>query len=324
MTAVPSQPRPRPTWRVVAGVVLFCLFAPATLFALPLAGLVFAGRPRTRADAIIAMAAAGFSLWWLWQPGDLADQVLRAAAVMGTAAFVLTAVLTSWSVTHRALVSIAAAATAMAALLVAVGRTWWELGWTVAHHAGFVARLSYGSVYNAVARGADGLPTTSSAQWLKGLAAWLDTTVQMMAAYYPATIALQMLAGFALATAVCQFLATPAPGSPLGRLREFRFSEHLGWCVAIPLLVFLIPKLADGRIAAGNLLIVTVALYALRGVAVVTFGLAMSGAGGLVLSTAIALAIVFMLPVVLAGTVLLGVLDAGLDLRRRWTTPAGD
>jgi hypothetical protein len=146
-----------------------------------------------------------------------------------------------------------------------------------------------------------------------------------MSAYYPAVIALQLLVGFWLATAVCRYLATPAPGTPLGRLREFRFSEHLGWGVVLPLVIFFIPRLAAGRIAAGNLLIVTTALYSLRGVAVVAFGVAMTGGGGLMLGSAIVLAILFMSPVVLAGTVLLGVLDTGLDLRRRWAQPpAGD
>src|SRR5690348_10380779 len=106
MAAVPDQPRRRPLWRVVAGVVLYSLFAPPALLALPLAGLVLASRPRSRGDAVLAFAALAFGVVWLWQPGDLADQVVRAAAVIGTTAFVLTAVTTSWSVAHRAIVSI--------------------------------------------------------------------------------------------------------------------------------------------------------------------------------------------------------------------------
>ncbi|HEY2825740.1 MAG TPA: DUF2232 domain-containing protein [Gemmatimonadales bacterium] len=319
MTAAPGQPPRVSLRRAVVGVVLYCFFAPAALLALPLAALLLASRPRTRGDAFLAIVAGGFSLWWLWQPGDLADQVLRAAAVMGTAAFVLTALATQWSVTHRAVVAIGAAASAVAAWLAVVGRTWWELGWSVAHRAGFAARQSLSVVYGVMSR--DGQPTPGAAQWLKQAGTMMDTTVQLMSAYYPATVALQMLAGFALATLLCRHLTTPAPGVPLGRLREFRFSEHLGWGAAIPLMILLIPKLAAAKVAAGNVLVVTVALYALRGTAVVAFALAMTGGGGLLLSVAIAFAIVFMSPVVLAGTVFLGVLDAGLDLRRRWTSP---
>lgn len=320
MTAASGQPPRGSLRRVVVGAVLYSLFAPAALLALPLAGLLLAARPRSRGDALLAALAGGFGVWWLLQPGDLADQVMRAAAIIGTVVFAGVAIHTTISVTHRALAAVAAAGAAVAALLAVMGRSWWEIGWSVSHRAGFVARQSFGLVWALAPRGADGLPTSNANRMLVDLEQWINGTVQLMGAYYPATIALQMLAAFALATAICRHLVTPTPGVPLGRLREFRFSEHLGWAVAVPLVVLLIPRLADARLAAGNVLVVTVALYALRGLAVVAFGLALTG-GGLVLQMAIALAVVFMLPVVLAGSILLGVLDAGLDLRRRWANP---
>jgi Sec-independent protein secretion pathway component TatC len=59
----------------------------------------------------------------------------------------------------------------------------------------------------------------------------------------------------------------------------------------------------------------------LRGSAVVVFGLALTGGPGLITTGIMAFSVVFMLPIVLTGTILLGVVDTGLDLRRRWSTP---
>ena len=80
-------------------------------------------------------------------------------------------------------------------------------------------------------------------------------------------------------------------------------------------------RLVAIKLLAANVLIVTGVLYALRGAAVMSFALAISGGPGLFTTAMIFFAIVFMLPVVLAGSILLGVVDAGLDLRRRWSTP---
>jgi uncharacterized protein YybS (DUF2232 family) len=70
-------------------------------------------------------------------------------------------------------------------------------------------------------------------------------------------------------------------------------------------------------VIAGNLLLVTGALYALRGVAVAAFGISVFGGAGFFLIAVTTVILILVLPAALATAVLVGVLDAGFDLRRR-------
>jgi uncharacterized protein YybS (DUF2232 family) len=145
-----------------------------------------------------------------------------------------------------------------------------------------------------------------------------------MGDFYPAIAVLQLLAGLALATAICRRIAVHPHGPTLGPLREFRFTEHLGWAVAIPLVIVLVPKLAAAKAAAANLLLVAGTLYALRGVAVAAFGLSLLGGGG-VAAWIVGVVITFiLLPILLGGAIVLGVMDAGLDFRRRLKPQSGE
>jgi len=105
---------------------------------------------------------------------------------------------------------------------------------------------------------------------------------------------------------------------PPGPLAEFRFSEHLGWPLVLAVASLLVPALSVARTAALNVLVVIGALYGLRGLAVIVYGIR-ALKGGPLLYAAAAVAVFFVLP----GVVLLGVLDAGLNLRRRWLPPPG-
>ncbi len=95
----------------------------------------------------------------------------------------------------------------------------------------------------------------------------------------------------------------------------------MGWIAVVALALILMLRAGALKLLAANVLVVAGALYALRGSAVVIFGLTVTGGPGLLTTGIMAFLVVFMLPVVLAGTILLGVVDAGMDLRRRWTTP---
>ena len=107
----------------------------------------------------------------------------------------------------------------------------------------------------------------------------------------------------------------------VGRFRDFRFSEHLGWAAVLALAIVLLTRFVTMKLLAANVLIVTGFLYALRGAAVIWFALALAGGPGFLSTAVIVLSILFMLPVVLIGAILLGIADAGLDLRQRWSTP---
>jgi hypothetical protein len=303
--------------RLVAGAVAFAVVAPLALAALPLAVLLFGSSPRTRGETVTAGLAAGFSAWWLLGLGELPDQMVRAAAVIATALFVLATFRTQLPVIHRGLLAVAGAAAGAAALLMALGSSWGELHWWVARRAGHTARMLMAQIWYA----APGSISDPAPETLQQLEAWLGTVAQFLADFFPAVTLLQLLAGIALATAVYQRVARRPAGVPLRRLRDFRFNEHLGWAFAIPLVVVLIPKLAAFKAVAANVLVVSGALYALRGAAVAAFGLQLIGAGGIFLSALLAVIFLLVLPAALGGAIVVGVLDAGLDLRRRWTAP---
>ena len=149
---------------------------------------------------------------------------------------------------------------------------------------------------------------------------WVATSAEVASTYFPGLIAIELMVGLALATKLYHRISPRPHGEPVGRLRDFRFSDHLGWAAAIPLVIVLLPRLAALKILASNLLLVTGALYALRGVAVAVTGAALAGSGPFAAGLAVVAAFL-LLPVVLGGAVLLGVIDAGMDLRRRWSKP---
>lgn len=304
--------------RLVAGAIAFALVAPLALAALPLALLLLCSSPRTRRETVTAGIAAGFSAWWLLGLGELPDQMVRAAAVITTAFFVVATFRTRLSVIHRGLVAVTGSATGVAALLMALGSSWGELHWWVARRAGHTTRMLMGQIWYTAPGGlSDPTPET-----LQQLEAWLGTVVQFLSDFFPAVTLLQLLAGLALATAVYERVTHRPAGVPPRRLRDFRFNEHLGWAFVIPLVVVLIPKLAAFKAAAANVLVVSAALYALRGAAVAVVGLQLIGAGGTFLTALLAVILLLVLPAALGGAIVLGVLDAGLDLRRRWAAPS--
>jgi uncharacterized protein YybS (DUF2232 family) len=142
--------------------------------------------------------------------------------------------------------------------------------------------------------------------------------VRVLADQYAATLVIQLLAGLSLTAAIYHRVHRQPRGAPPGRFRDFRFSEHLGWVGAVSLLVVLIPRLAAAKGAALNLLVVTGLLYALRGMAVAAFGITLLGGAGCGTVALFVLLMLFVLPAVVAGAIVLGVVDAGMDLRKRW------
>lgn len=301
--------------RLVAATVGFALVAPVALVALPLSVLLAASGPRTRHEFLLGGLAGGFALWWLLRPGAPPEQLLRATAVVVTGVFLGVTVRTAWSFVHRSLLALGVAAAALYVAALASGTTWAEVHWWVQHQAGVAARLVVGRLWQAAAERSGSLAT------IEQMDDWLIGSARLMADFYPALVAMQVWGGLALATALYQRLAARPRGSPLGRLRDFRFTEHLGWGAALPLIVLLVMKASALKVAAQNMLLVAAVLYGLRGVAVAAFGLQAVGAGGVLLWALAAIIAIVMLPVVLGSAIVLGVVDAGLDLRRRWIPP---
>jgi hypothetical protein len=296
---------------LLAGVA-FVTFAHAALAALPLAALLAMTSLRTRRELVVAAIAGGLSLAWLFDAGGLPDQVVRASAIIATAAYVSATRFLDSTVIHRCLLAVGVVAITVGSMLFAFGSSWGELNWWVEYQVGYSARVASQLVW-LVGNGS----TASSAR----LAAWMDNSVRFMADYFAGILALQLTAGLCLATAIYRRVALKPHGLGLGKFNSFRFSEQLGWVAIAALLVVLLPKLAVFKLGALNLLLVMGTLYALRGFAVAVFGIQLLAGGSGLMIVVAALAACLMLPIALAGAILLGVVDSGLDLRRRWLTP---
>ena len=309
-----EQPRGRGLGRVAFASLAFAIFAPVGLCLVPLGSLLAASRPRTRSEILVAALVCGLALLWLLEPGEPPDQLARAVAVIGGATFVLATVFSRGSVTHRALLAVAVSAVAMMLLFPALGWSWDAIHWWVEHRTGFAVRIALGQI--AATGGA--APGGASLGDMEG---WFESGVRVLADQYAATLAVQLLAGLSLTAAIYYRVQRQPRGMPPGRFRDFRFSEHLGWVGAVALLVVLIPRLAAAKGAALNLLVVTGVLYALRGMAVTAFGLALLGGAGCGTAALFVLLMLFVLPAGVAGAIVLGVVDAGMDLRKRWAAP---
>jgi hypothetical protein len=301
-------------FEVLAPTILLDAVAPVALVAVPLAALLVVSRPRSPAETFFTGLALGVAVWWLVRPGGLSVQVLKAGAVMAATVFVIGSVRTRASFTTRVLVAVTTAAVGASALLVALGSSWAELRWWVEHRIGPAVRSA--STMWGLLLGSDGA---------QGAAARLETgfttMVHVTADFYPAIAAIEIAIGLALATAMYHRVARNPRGLPLSRFRLFRFSEHLGWAVVIPLVIVLVPKLAALKLTAANVLVMAGVLYAVRGAAVAAFGLGLAGGGGFFLWVLLGVIFVAMLPVVVGAAIVLGVLDTGVDFRRRWMTP---
>jgi hypothetical protein len=290
----------------------FVIFGHVALIALPLSALLVMSSPQTRRELIAAAIAGGLSIAWLMTAGDLPDQTVRAGAVIATAVYVSITRFLHATLIHRSLIAVAASAVTLGALLFTLGSSWGELHWWVEYQVGYTARLASRMLWLV-----GGPADTGGSQ----LGSWIGSSVQFMADYFGGILALQLIAGLCLATAVYHRLARRPHGPQLGRFRDFRFSEHLGWVTIAALLAFLLPQLATFRLAAVNVLLVMGTLYGLRGVAVAVFGLQLLAGGNPLIAVVAGLAAALMLPIALACAILLGVVDSGLDLRRRWHTP---
>lgn len=128
----------------------------------------------------------------------------------------------------------------------------------------------------------------------------------------PALLALESLAALALAWALFHRMSAATIGPPLGKLRDFRFNDHLIWGVAVGASIFLLQAFAEGKNAGLNLLVFFGFLYVLRGMGILAW---MSRTRALtVLLVALT---VFAWPIVTALAFGLGLGDTWLDLRTR-------
>jgi hypothetical protein len=130
---------------------------------------------------------------------------------------------------------------------------------------------------------------------------------------YPAMLALESLAVLALAWGLYHRVSRARIGPPLAPLREFRFNDQLVWGLVAGITAVAVPTLNAFRIVGLNLLVFFGALYALRGLGVLTWFFA---PGRLMVTLTIALAI-FMWPLLGVFALGIGLGDTWLDWRSR-------
>ena len=130
---------------------------------------------------------------------------------------------------------------------------------------------------------------------------------------YPALLALESLAVLALAWGLYHRVSRARIGSPLAPLREFRFNDQLVWGLVAGITAVAVPTLSAFRVAGLNLLLFFGALYALRGLGVLTWFFA---PGRLMVALTIGLAI-FMWPLLGVFALGIGLGDTWLDWRSR-------
>jgi hypothetical protein len=140
---------------------------------------------------------------------------------------------------------------------------------------------------------------------LSGIPRW--ATIVM-----PALLALESLAALALGWALFHRMSNVPLGPPLGRLRDFRFNDHLVWGVAVGASIYLLEAFAEGRNAGLNLLLFFGCLYVIRGLGILAW---MSRTRAL--TVVLVVLAVFAWPLVTALAFGLGLGDTWLDLRAR-------
>ena len=130
---------------------------------------------------------------------------------------------------------------------------------------------------------------------------------------YPSLLALESLAVLALAWGLYHRVSRARIGPPLAPLREFRFNDQLVWGLVAGITAVAVPTLTAFKTAGLNLLVFFGALYALRGLGVLTWFVA---PGRVMVALTIGLAI-FMWPLIGVFALGIGLGDTWLDWRSR-------
>jgi hypothetical protein len=137
-------------------------------------------------------------------------------------------------------------------------------------------------------------------------------------AVFPALLALQSLAALALAWATYHRLSRTRLGAPLRPLREFRFNDQLVWGLIVGLTIMLLPTLTAVSGVGKNLLVFFGALYAVRGLGVLSWFMA-PGSLGLTLGLAfLTLWVPFVNVFAALAFMMVGIASVALGLGDTW------
>jgi hypothetical protein len=287
--------------------LLYLLVAPPVFLLGPLAGLLLFSRPSTLRESLWLGAAAAWLAIWLWQPGGVAVQALRAVGVLATGGFLALSLARPAPVFQRALAATSGAFAALGIWCAAFGVGWDRLEAAVGRELG--------QALSDLARQVDVAAGAAAAA-----AIWQAAEVAPgWAAMAPGVVFVQSLLGLTLGYRLYHTIARRPIGDRPGPFAAFRFTDQFLWLPVMGLALALLAAEGLPRDIGGNLVLIAVALYAARGMAVVRSG---AGRVGAPATTAAAIAAFVFLPFVVGGLTLLGLADTWLDFRRRMASPA--
>jgi hypothetical protein len=295
----------------VLALIGFVLWAHPSLVGLPCAALIFLA-PSTNARAAWAQPLAGMigamsaALLVLTAGESRLGAVTSAYIVLVSAAFVSVIVLRQDRTLRQALRAMAAGGIATALLISAFWGTdaWSALAWDATRQASITLRSML-----AIAP-PDVVPDAFSLY---------EPLVRFVSLTWPGMLALQTLAGLALAWQLHSRLASPALGAPLARFRDFWMGDMWVWGMVAWLGVLILPVSGLLEVAGTNVGLVAGTLYVLRGAAIVVafaeaFGISVLA---LVIVAGAAAAMAVPLLFVLPGLCTLGITDTWYQYRRR-------
>ncbi|HKA57544.1 MAG TPA: hypothetical protein VKD28_02945 [Gemmatimonadales bacterium] len=309
---------PASWWRLVFATFAFVLWAHPSLLGLPCAALLMIAPTgsgvdpasmRVRPPPLLAVAIAALSLALLWLTaisGGRLGAVLSAYIVLVTAAFVALVLLRSDTVLKQAFRSLLLGGLATALLIQLVWGIdgWGEIGWEVTREVSFAMRW---------------IVKFSPPEWIDATFALYEPTVRFMSLTWPGMLALQTLAGLALAWQLHLRLTSLPLGAPLARFRDFAIGDAWVWGIVAWIAVLILPVSGALQVAGTNLGLVAGALYVLRGAAiVVTFAEVFGISSALLVviaaaAAALAVPLLFLLP----GLCTLGITDTWYQYRQR-------
>ena len=306
-----APPRRESWWRLGLALLAFVLWAHPALFGLPFAALLLlrarANRP-VWTEALAGLAGA-FSVGLVVLTavtGVRLAAVTSTYIVMVTAAFVGLVLLNPASILRQSLRAMLLGGLVSAVLIQVIWGpdAWGALAWEATRDAGLMMR--------------------SIVEIAPDTFALYEPMVRFVSLTWPGMLALQTLAGLALAWHLHLRLAPAGTATP-ARFRDFRMGDAWVWGIVAWLGVLILPVSNALHMAGTNVGLVASVLYVLRGAAiVVTFAEAFGvSVVVLVLVAGIAAALAVPLLFVLPGLCTLGITDTWYQYRRRLAAARG-
>ena len=298
--------------RLLLALVAFVLWGHPSLVGLPCAALLIVNPgsgERSGWSQPLAGLLGATSLALLVLSGAAGGRLAAVTStyiVLVTAAFVSVVLLRPAPILRQALRAMAVAGLVTVVLIQAIwgSDAWGALAWEATRQASIAVR----SLVELAP------PNAASEVY-----ALYEPMVRFVSLTWPGMLALQTLAGLALAWHLHARLAAPAAKAQRVRFKDFYIGDMWVWGIVAWLGVLILPVSGTLQVAGTNVGLVASTLYILRGAAIVaTFAEAFGiSALALVIASAAAAALAVPLLFVLPGLCTLGITDTWYQYRRR-------